>query len=70
MENKEYCSLKFSNSTIGAGDTFIAAMLYNLLSHEDDLDLQKALEFANQLAGHKVTQEGFDGLAQLMAGYM
>ena len=51
--------------TIGAGDTFIAGMLYAINTH-DDWDLQRKLEFSNQLAGRKVLQEGFDGLGRKM----
>ena len=53
------------NSTIGAGDTFIAGMLYGLVCHQDDWDLLHKLDFANELAGRKVVQEGFSGLAVL-----
>jgi sugar/nucleoside kinase (ribokinase family) len=53
-------------STIGAGDTFIAGMLYSYLVHEHDWPLEQKLGFANELAGRKVVQEGFAGLAGLM----
>jgi hypothetical protein len=49
-------------STIGAGDTFIAGILYGLFYNSQNWDLEKALKFANELAGRKVTQEGFSGL--------
>lgn len=49
-------------STVGAGDTFIAGMLHGLITHEDDWNMSRKLEFANELAGRKVTQEGFSGL--------
>ncbi|ORY03468.1 pfkB family kinase [Clohesyomyces aquaticus] len=49
-------------STIGAGDTFIAGMLY-ALTINDFMSFQQKLEFANELAGRKVVQEGFAGLA-------
>jgi sugar/nucleoside kinase (ribokinase family) len=49
-------------STIGAGDTFIAGILYGLFYNSKNRDLEKALKFANELAGRKVTQEGFSGL--------
>ncbi|KAL1984731.1 hypothetical protein VTN96DRAFT_8764 [Rasamsonia emersonii] len=52
--------------TIGAGDTFIAGMLYSLLCHPDDWDLSRKLRFANELAGRKVFQEGFTGLGDAM----
>ncbi|KAG9187848.1 ketohexokinase [Alternaria panax] len=51
--------------TIGAGDTFIAGMLFAINEH-DKWSLQKKLEFANELAGRKVSQEGFDGLGKRM----
>lgn len=54
------------NSTIGAGDTFIAGIVYSCLVHDDDWPLEQKLGFANELAGRKVVQEGFAGLAQLM----
>ncbi|MCJ1353735.1 MAG: hypothetical protein MMC33_003722 [Icmadophila ericetorum] len=50
--------------TIGAGDTFIAGMLYGLLC--TDWTSQHTLDFANELAGRKVVQEGFCGLGKLM----
>ncbi|KAF2679422.1 Ribokinase-like protein [Lentithecium fluviatile CBS 122367] len=52
--------------TIGAGDTFIAGMLYAITCHEDDWTLQQKLEFANEIAGRKVYQDGFAGLAHQM----
>jgi ketohexokinase len=51
--------------TIGAGDTFIAGILFALNNH-DDWPLQQKLEFANELAGRKVLQEGFSDLGQKM----
>ncbi|KAH7381568.1 ketohexokinase [Pyrenochaeta sp. MPI-SDFR-AT-0127] len=51
--------------TIGAGDTFIAGMLFALKNHHD-WTLARKLEFANQLAGRKVLQEGFDNLGRSM----
>ncbi|EEH39772.2 hypothetical protein PAAG_01961 [Paracoccidioides lutzii Pb01] len=55
--------------TIGAGDTFIAGMLYGLIYHGDDSDfsLQLILDFANRLAAYKVMQEGFEGLGEAVA---
>ena len=50
------------NSTIGAGDTFIAGILYGLRYHAQDWPTAKKLDFANRLAGQKVLQEGFAGL--------
>lgn len=54
------------DSTIGAGDTFIAGMLYGLMCHGEDWTLLQMLQFANKLAGHKVVQEGFSGLGSIM----
>ncbi|USP82839.1 hypothetical protein yc1106_10113 [Curvularia clavata] len=51
--------------TIGAGDTFVAGMLFSLNNHED-WPLQRKLEFANELAGRKVLQEGFGNLGAKM----
>lgn len=45
--------------TIGAGDTFIAGILYGLLEHKGNWDLRSTLSFAIDLAGHKIVQEGF-----------
>lgn len=50
------------NSTIGAGDTFIAGLLYGLIYRSNDWDFQKRLRFANRLAGLKVGQIGFANL--------
>lgn len=55
-----------TNSTIGAGDTFIAGMLYGLTCHAIDWDLEHKLGCANELAGRKVVQEGFSGLGSVM----
>ncbi|KAF2131826.1 Ribokinase-like protein [Dothidotthia symphoricarpi CBS 119687] len=49
--------------TVGAGDTFVAGMLFTLSSRED-WKLQEKLQFANQLAGRKVLQDGFAGLGR------
>lgn len=48
--------------TIGAGDTFIAGILYGFLEHEETWDLERKLAFAIEFAGRKVVQEGFSGL--------
>ncbi|KAF2202178.1 Ribokinase-like protein [Delitschia confertaspora ATCC 74209] len=48
--------------TVGAGDTFIAGMLYGLNVHPFDWTLQQKLEFANELAGRKVREHGFTGI--------
>ena len=50
------------NSTIGAGDTFIAGILYGLRYDAQDWSMADKLAFANRLAGQKVLQEGFAGL--------
>lgn len=47
-------------STIGAGDTFVAGMLYAL--HADGWSPGERLEFAVGLATRKVHREGFAGL--------
>ncbi|KAF2475126.1 Ribokinase-like protein [Lindgomyces ingoldianus] len=52
--------------TIGAGDTFIAGMLFALSHHGENWSLKQKLEFANELAGRKVIQEGFADLAGQM----
>jgi ketohexokinase len=58
----------FLISTIGAGDTFIAGILYGLFYNAQNWDLRKLLQFANELAGRKVTQQGFSGLVERRAG--
>lgn len=65
-------SLRFTanspfNSTTGAGDTFIAGMLFALA--RDIWSLPERLAFANELAGRKVRQEGFVGLAGAVSAY-
>jgi pfkB family carbohydrate kinase len=52
-------------STVGAGDSFIAGALYGLL-YANGWDLATTLEFANEVAGRKVAQEDFSGLAEGM----
>ena len=47
--------------TVGAGDTFTAGTLFRI-----SCDGRADLHFSTRLAGHKVTQEGFDGLAEKM----
>jgi ketohexokinase len=58
------------NSTIGAGDTFIAGILFGLLCHYNEWEWARKLRFANELAGRKVVQEGFQGLGQVMTCQM
>ena len=50
---------------MGAGDTFIAGMLFGLLCHHD-WDTERKIEFAVQLATRKVQQDGFDGVGAVM----
>lgn len=47
--------------TVGAGDTFIAGMLYASICRTE-WALREKVVFANKLAGQKVLQEGFQGL--------
>lgn len=58
------------HSTIGAGDTFIAGMLYALNCQDKDWNLLKKLEFANRIAGMKVSQEGFSELHRALVSYV
>ncbi|KAF3002813.1 hypothetical protein E8E14_005066 [Neopestalotiopsis sp. 37M] len=55
---------------VGAGDTFIAGMLFGLLCHEADADadVEARLRFAVQLATCKVEREGFSGLGRDVLG--
>ncbi|KAI0840244.1 Ribokinase-like protein [Hypoxylon sp. FL0890] len=48
--------------TVGAGDTFIAGILFALLCHQEDWDTERKVQFAVQLATCKVQQDGFDGV--------
>ena len=59
--------------TTGAGDTFIAGILFGLLCRGAQTpenirswSLQQTLDFANALAGRKILQDGFRGLAELV----
>ncbi|PYI03808.1 pfkB family kinase [Aspergillus sclerotiicarbonarius CBS 121057] len=54
---------------IGAGDTFISGMLYALLCRGNQWSLSQKLGFANRLAGMKVSQEGFSGLARALESF-
>lgn len=49
-------------STIGAGDTFIAALLFGVACHGSDWDSERKLRFAVDLATKKVQMDGFAGL--------
>lgn len=51
--------------TVGAGDTFVAGMLYGLTNYADTTLLSK-LQYAVQLASRKVYQDGFQGLGSAM----
>ncbi|KAF4585564.1 Ribokinase-like protein [Ophiocordyceps camponoti-floridani] len=57
--------------TIGAGDTFLAGMLYGLFCRETTRwDVQQTVRFAVQLATLKVQREGFGGLGLAAAGQL
>lgn len=47
---------------MGAGDTFIAGMLYGLVCCDAKWDIERSLKFAVNLATLKVQQEGFQGV--------
>lgn len=51
-----------ANSSVGAGDTFVAGMLFALTCHPRDWDAAKGLRFAVQLATCKVQRDGFTGV--------
>ncbi|OKL63632.1 hypothetical protein UA08_00268 [Talaromyces atroroseus] len=51
---------------IGAGDTFVAGMLFGILCYRDDWDQTRKLQFATELASLKVRQEGFQGLGSVV----
>jgi fructose-1-phosphate kinase PfkB-like protein len=57
-------------STIGAGDTFIAGILFAYAATPTFswwyTYSSEAMDFAIELAGRKVTQEGFQGLGEAM----
>ncbi|KAL4802776.1 pfkB family kinase [Aspergillus unguis] len=55
--------------TIGAGDTFIAGMLYGLICKGNTWDLSQKLSMANRLAGTKVAQEGFSNLGRVLEAF-
>ncbi|KAI1076264.1 Ribokinase-like protein [Whalleya microplaca] len=48
--------------TVGAGDTFIAGLLFGMLCHPEDWNAEMKVRFAVQLATCKVQREGFDGV--------
>ncbi|KAI1191971.1 hypothetical protein F5B17DRAFT_425998 [Nemania serpens] len=55
-------SAKARRGTVGAGDTFIAGILFGFLHHEHSWDNWAKLSFAVQVATCKVQQEGFNDL--------
>ncbi|KIW11082.1 hypothetical protein PV08_10381 [Exophiala spinifera] len=64
--NQRAASIAAVTDTIGAGDTFIAGVLYGMLWRDHDWDVSRVLEFASTLAGCKIAQEGFQGLGDRM----
>ncbi|KAL2852506.1 Ribokinase-like protein [Aspergillus pseudoustus] len=70
VHSPAYCPAGFQVvDTIGAGDTFIAGMLYGLICKKKGWDLSQKLSMANHLAGTKVAQEGFAGLGRVLREY-
>ena len=55
--------------SVGAGDTFIAGVLYTLLCRKD-LDTGEALWLGVKLASAKVVQDGLGGLGEAFAGFL
>jgi ketohexokinase len=58
-----------SFSTVGAGDTFIAGLLFAhaVSSNAHLYNPTGSMHFAAELAGRKVLQEGFQGLGLAMS---
>jgi ketohexokinase len=54
---------------VGAGDTFIAGVLY-ALAVRPGTDVGKALQLGIIVAGEKVRREGFQGMKAAMAQYL
>jgi ketohexokinase len=54
---------------VGAGDTFIAGVLY-LLAPSPRKEVSKALQLGVLVAGEKVRREGFQGLEEVVTGHM
>jgi ketohexokinase len=54
-------------SPIGAGDTFIAGMLYALNCKDNDWSITECVEFGIKVAGMKVFQEGFSELDRALS---
>lgn len=62
-----YAMVQFSaadehRSTVGAGDTFVAAVLFMLLLQPGKYSMEQMLRFANKLASDKIQREGFADL--------
>ncbi|TQN73809.1 Ketohexokinase [Colletotrichum shisoi] len=53
-------------ASVGAGDTFVAGMLYGLICQSDTWDTADKLGYAVELATLKVQREGFGGLGNDM----
>lgn len=51
--------------TIGAGDTFVAGMLFGFTNGSGS-SLKEKLDYAAQIASRKVYQDGFQGLGEAM----
>ena len=65
-----YLSLSAPSSSVGAGDTFIAGMLYGMVCRGDSWDPRRMLAFGVELATLKVQREGFGSLgADIMLRY-
>lgn len=56
--------MSMSCSTVGAGDTFIAGIIFALLCQNEDGDVESKVQFAVQLATCKVQKEGFGGVGR------
>ncbi|KAI7782077.1 D-sorbose [Diaporthe eres] len=54
-------------AAIGAGDTFVAGVLYGLLCRRGEWTDQRIIRFAVDLATTKIQQDGFGGLASKMS---
>lgn len=48
--------------TLGAGDTFCAAVIYALANYKS---LSSALEYGNRIAGAKIGFYGYDGVGEI-----
>lgn len=53
--------------TLGAGDTFCAAVIYALIHGKS---LKDALKFGNQIAGVKIGDHGYDGVGKVYKGFL